>query len=85
MSTMVPADLGNRRLTLIGLAAALLGPFTGFGIVVTLVVAAVLIGRGEGRAAGSLIVVALLAFAVLLVIIQAVFMPVNVGPQPLWP
>jgi hypothetical protein len=77
MTTMVPTARSDRTLTQMGLGAALLGPFTGLGIVVALVVAAVLFGRGEKRAAALLILVALLAVAVLYVVVQAFFMPVS--------
>lgn len=80
MSTLVPVARNDRTLTLVGLVAALLGPVTGFGIVVALAIAVILFARGEKRSAALLVFVALLAFAVLYVVIEGFFMPVNAGP-----
>lgn len=78
MTTAVPTDRRDRRLTLIGLAAALLGPLTGgLGAVVALAVVVVLVRRGERNAAALLAVLAILAFAVTYVVIEGFFMPVN--------
>lgn len=77
-TTAVPTARNDRRLTVVGLAAALLGPLTGgLGAVVALVVAAVLVGRGEGKAAVLLVALSLLAFAVTYVVIEGFFMPVS--------
>lgn len=73
--TLMPANRQDRRLTLVGLVAAILGPVTSLiGTAVAVVVAVVLARRGERRAAAVLTVVAVLAVALL----YALATPVNV-------
>jgi hypothetical protein len=84
MASSVTAAGTSRRLTLFGLVAAGLGPFTFFvGTVAALVVAAMLWRRGERQPAALLAVAALLAPLVVFILIQGLFMPVNTGPIPI--
>lgn len=65
-STLIPERQTERRLTLLGLLGALLGPVTGLiGTAVALVIAVVLGRRGERRPAATLVLVAVLAVVLL--------------------
>lgn len=84
MTSSVTAVGISRRLTLVGLAAALLGPFTFFvGTAAALVIAVMLWRRRERRSAALLAVAAPLALLVAYILVQGLFMPVNSGPVPI--